>query len=371
MKFFPTPKSGRKGFTLIELLVVIAIIAILIGLLLPAVQKVREAAARAKCTNNLKQIGIALHAYHDTFGFQAPATSADQAPWGPGNTNVSPPNPNAGAGGWGASWMVYILPQIEQGALYNQLILGGNSSNGGPGTGYGNTANGAKYTGVKIPGYRCPSSPLPELTTSGVPGSGQLMLPTYVAIAGAANGVIPTNIYNENRIRTPGSAAGCCSGGIMSGGGAMPSNQKLSFASITDGLSNTMTISEQGDFLFTLNGTKQAWNAAGPHGWTIGWSSTAQVTGAQTGGDNRAFNTTTVRYAINQKRGWVDAPGNCGTTGVCDNTSHNAPLNSAHTGGVIGLLGDGSVRFLRDSITLQVLGQLCTRDDGVAGPNVD
>ena len=133
MKFLSKPKSGRKGFTLIELLVVIAIIAILIGLLLPAVQKVREAAARAKCTNNLKQIGLALHGYHDTFGFQAPGTSADQTPWGPGRTNA-PTDPNAGAGGWGASWMVYILPNLEQGALYNQLILGGNSTNGGAGT---------------------------------------------------------------------------------------------------------------------------------------------------------------------------------------------------------------------------------------------
>ncbi len=352
MKSFPLPKVGRKGFTLIELLVVIAIIAILIGLLLPAVQKVREAAARSKCTNNLKQIGIALHSYHDTFGYQAPGTTQDQVPWGPGASN------------WGASWMVYILPQIEQNALYSQLTIGG-------GTGYGNTANGAIYTNVKIPGYRCPSSPLPDLTTSGVPGSGQLMLPHYVAIAGAVNGLIPTTIYNETRYRNPGSSAGCCSGGILGGGGAMPSNQKLSFASTTDGLSNTLYISEQADFLFTLNGAKQAWNAAGPHGWTIGWGSTFQVTSTTNGGDNRAFNTTTVRYAINQKRGWPDAPGNCGTTGVCDNTSHNAPLNSAHTGGVVGLLGDGSVRFLKDSLPLQVLGQLATRDDGVAGPNVD
>ncbi|MBL8867199.1 MAG: DUF1559 domain-containing protein [Planctomycetia bacterium] len=339
--------NRRKGFTLIELLVVIAIIAILIGLLLPAVQKVREAAARAKCTNNLKQIGLALHSYHDSNGYQVPGTTQDQPPWGPGASN------------WGASWMIYILPFIEQNALYGQLTIGG-------GTGYGNTANGARYNNVKIPIYRCPSSPLPETTTSSVPGgtAGQMMMPTYVAIAGATNGVIPTTLYNEIRYRTPGTAAGCCSGGIIGGGGPMPSNMKLTFASITDGLSNTMYISEQGDFMYTLDNSKQAWNAAGPHGWTIGWGTTFQVNSTTAGSDNRAFNTTTVRYQINQKRGWQNAPGNCGTTGICDNASHNVPLNSAHSGGVIGLFGDGSVRFLRDSLQLQTLGQISTRDDG-------
>src|SRR5205823_3767750 len=104
---------SRVAFTLVELLVVIAIIAILIGLLLPAVQKVREAAARIKCANNLKQLGLAMHNYHDTMNFFPTAGSSDGKP-------LASVPPGGWLGGEGTNWGPHIMPYIEQGNYYNR-----------------------------------------------------------------------------------------------------------------------------------------------------------------------------------------------------------------------------------------------------------
>ena len=119
------------------------------------------------------------------------------------------------------------------------------------------------------------------------------------------------------------------------------------------------------NWLVTVNGTRQQWGSGQTHGFVIGFYHYLSPPQIGNGGDLRTMQMVTIRYRINQKTGWPDAPGNCGGVGVCDNTPSNAPLNSAHPGGVNALMGDGSVRFMRDSTTLQVLAQMAIRDDGV------
>src|SRR5476651_2476354 len=133
-------RSLRRGFTLIELLVVIAIIAILIALLVPAVQKVREAAARLQCTNNLKQIGLALHAYHGA-NKQFPPGYVD------GNTDPASTPDNDIGPGWG--WASFLLPYHEEGNVFNQINF-----NQGVGIGVN-----AQVSQMPLAVHQCPSDP--------------------------------------------------------------------------------------------------------------------------------------------------------------------------------------------------------------------
>ena len=326
-------KSNRKGFTLIELLVVIAIIAILIGLLLPAVQKVREAAARLSCSNNLKQLGIALHSYHDANDRLPPGCANDVAPFG------------NGVNSWGSSWKVYILPYIEQDNIFRQWQF---NSIAGTGSGFSNVANMNLVNRLTIKTYRCPSSTIPEFYLASSNAGSIQMMTSYTGVGGASID-IPIGAFN----------------GIVSGGGILFANSQVRMVGITDGTSNTIMVGEQSDHLRELNnqpitGPSTAITSQGPHGWTMGIASGG--VGATAG--DRHFNCSTTRWSINQ-RGLGDNISN----GTNSNTGSNIPLSSSHTGGAQMLFGDGGVRFLRDTTPLLILQWLSSRAGGEALPD--
>jgi len=341
--------AKRKGFTLIELLVVIAIIAILIGLLLPAVQKVREAAARMKCQNNLKQMGLACHNFHDQNSRLPPGSATDVPPFG------------VSGGGWGSSWKVYILPFIEQGNIYNQWQFTGSS-------GYTNAANMALIGGTNsIPVYRCPSSPAPDRGNRGGSNpAGGLMIDTYSGIAGSVIPGVPgvSVIYNNN----------CCNGGtsLASDNGILYAQSKVKLTDITDGTSNTMMVGELGDHVRDpagqpiILGYNSGFGPTGLYMWPMGAAGTPNP--ASLTGDYRHFNCVAVRYSINQI-GLVPAgtAGNSATAhnaGVHNDGGTNFPLSSGHTGGVNAAMGDGSVRFYSNTTDLTILSAICTRAGG-------
>jgi prepilin-type N-terminal cleavage/methylation domain-containing protein len=246
-----TRTSRRSGFTLIELLVVIAIIGVLISLLLPAVQKVREAANRTQCLNNCKQMGLALHNYHDTFKRFPPALDFGIRPWKPAPLTGYTPY-------W--SWMAYILPFIEQDNLWRNAVawshLGdpipyppGNNRYYWP---WGDWFDAYAFTkgpnpalGTVVKTYICPSEPrnlgAEPIALSSDGSTTGVAFTEYLGVAGLQGdlGVVPPNTDPSGSVPQPPDNSGML---VYSDS---TNRRKVNFASVIDGSSNTLMIGER------------------------------------------------------------------------------------------------------------------------------
>jgi prepilin-type N-terminal cleavage/methylation domain-containing protein/prepilin-type processing-associated H-X9-DG protein len=314
-----TRSTVRRGFTLIELLVVIAIIAILIGLLLPAVQKVRDAAARIQCSNNLKQLGLAHHNYNDTFK-HLPANVR-------GVTNTS----------LRLAGFTLILPFIEQQPLYS---------------GYNQTVNwdvapNTTIAATPIALYNCPSTPNPDRLDYDQTLANWQTNP-FIAVTDYAT------VYGI------GAPLASLLGYTGDPNGIMPKNTTPRFADVTDGLSNTLLLTEsagrpylyqqgksvsQSTSLFVVGG---GWVRPASAIWLLGSDSTGTVIPGTACVINCTNGQAFTTYPAN---------GFYGTDGT-------GQFYSFHTGGVNTVFGDGSVHFLNQSITISTVAALVTRAGG-------
>lgn len=344
----------RSGFTLIELLVVIAIIAVLIALLVPAVQRIRETANRTQCANNLRQIGIAMHNYHDT---------AKRFPMG----SVT---------GWGAGWAAQTLPFIEQAGAYNMLDMTKITYTPSSAA----LSNRDQFNNIIASVYVCPSSPcpttmVPEDATNGV----QILVGNYVGIAGAStsgsNFADPTGFNRVADVRATAEAQ-LNRGGFASSNGIFFSGSKIRIQQISDGTSNTIMIGEQSDYGEDPGVAASSTPGGGKHKpldiriarragiWTGGSTTASPLAGMSQGAAGEPASYTTVRWPLNTKirSHWDD--------GIC-RYGWNTPLQSAHSGGVNVLRCDGGVMFLNDSVPFDTLRWLCIRDDGITISGVE
>jgi prepilin-type N-terminal cleavage/methylation domain-containing protein/prepilin-type processing-associated H-X9-DG protein len=332
-------RSSRHAFTLVELLVVIAIIAILIGLLLPAVQKVREAAARTKCTNNLKQIGLALHNYHGVYGYLPPG-------YIDGNTDPnSTPDKDMGPG-WG--WATFLLPFIEQDNLYKQINFN---------VPVGQGVN-AQPSQQPITIYQCPSD--------------AYLLP-YTFDVYDVNGNISTRVAKSNYVACngwiecfsgaggnpqPGAGSDGLQGAYGAGGrGAFYRNSKTRFGEVIDGLSNTIFVGERSG-----NHSPATWTGAVAGGQTPAWMAGQPPFSPPPG---PAYDNADYGEAL------VLAHGNATHVPSADFPIYDPDtFYSMHSPqGANFLFGDGSVHFLSSSVNPYTYQYMCTIAGGETFPS--
>jgi len=353
---------SRRGFTLIELLVVIAIIAVLIALLLPAVQAAREAARRSQCINNLKQIGLAMHNYHQSIGTFPLAQGA-------GVTNLTT------TGGW-AQWsaQAMMLPYMEQTPVYNSINFNFLSSY--------DMAGAINYTAstTTITSFLCPSD-----GNAGVGGR-----PAFTTGGDYSTGGARQNSYHGSM--------GTTTDPYATSTGVFTYYRSFSIATVTDGTSNTIAYSEArvGDnskrslaFRNEVTGATAGagavfQDASGAPGTTVNTAvinganacQTAYVTAVTAGGNTHnnirgsrwgwGATTMTLFNTVlppNSKQ-WQFGACRTSCAGCGSDDSTFSIANSNHSGGVNVCMADGSVKFIKDSISMQTWMALGTRNGG-------
>lgn len=298
---------GRRGLTLIELLVVISIIAILVGLLVPAVQRVRAAAARMQCANNLKQLGLALHNYHGLHGAFPPGAQ------GPANGDPTAAELKHHAVG------SYLLPYLEQESLFRQYrwdVSWFDQSN-------------QQVVNIHLSVWQCPSAVANRLMDGSLP---TIAPPPEKPF----NGTAACGDYAGIQRIDP--ALGSMIDPASSYDGILQVNRATRIADILDGESNTILMAE-------CAGRPTLWQAGKPvpNKWLNGgpWAARGLMFGRGSTKDGTAF---FGRCAIN-----------------CTN---DREVYSFHTGGAYAVFADGSVHFLRDTIDIRVFARLVTRAGG-------
>ncbi len=335
-------RRRSKAFTLVELLVVIAIIGILVGLLLPAVQAAREAARRMSCSNNFKQMGLALHMHHDTFKKLPPGGTYFGVCCAPLTYTT---------------WSIEILPFMEQTALYNQYRQ----------TEVNVSTNNNLVGQKRIPAYECPSDTLVgllEVPASGPrPGGQQWMHGSYRAVSGKMNltrghgnwdgfepQLWPNNI-TDPAYRSFLHSIGTSYNGVNPPPNIVASGQPLSsmggaekFSAATDGLSNTLMVGE-----YTSNSTTTRATF-----WAYTYASYNQ---SSVGAESRL-------YGKPYGTSGTDTKGCWGTPGLYGDQPCKRAFNSNHTGGANWVLGDGSVRFISTSVDVNLLQNMATMAGG-------
>jgi prepilin-type N-terminal cleavage/methylation domain-containing protein/prepilin-type processing-associated H-X9-DG protein len=355
-------RFSRSGFTLIELLVVIAIIAILIGLLLPAVQKVRDAAARMSCQNNLKQMGLALHNFANTNNGRFPAAMINSGRWNGGNSNYKGPEVDLQAV-YGASYRVFnhtgfvaLLPYIEQNNLFNQynyLFISNGSNPYGQAMGPDPSPNPNRFVGSQVvKTYVCPADQNPPQVVVSTDAAGAFYERgaggTYPGVA-RSNYLFNTGYYTDYDREWVNCA--------IWARGPFGNNGASNITSMTDGTSNTIAIGE----------ARQLWHSTsyGPY-WGAGTHTAVhgrilQVTPGLVQPSGGTTLTTAYEYCgINAPNGRL-VNGTAGTQGTYQ---YAWQFGSAHTGGANFVFCDGSVHFLTNNIDYVNVFQVLATPDG-------